>query len=147
MYLLIPESYQVVTIYIKQHASFETFGVDFLKIAIGSVITLCKTIFTIKNLTNPLFLMFLVIVICVSSHTALSKEDIKGSVRGLINIFFLLFMINIISGIFGFNSHQFIVKLAEINTYVLAFSSIAVFFSLLTLLISFILYMITEGST
>jgi hypothetical protein len=54
-------------------------------------------------------------------------------------IFFVLFVINLVSGFFDIETFKFIMKLTEYNAYVLAFSSIAILFSFITLLISYIL--------
>ncbi|WP_078546700.1 hypothetical protein [Litchfieldia alkalitelluris] len=142
MYLLIPETHELFTSYIQQHASFENLGIEALKTAGGAFITLCTSLFSFNNLINPLFWIFLIIAICISSHTALSKEDIRGSAKGLLTIFFLLVFINIIAGLFGLNTYEIIIKMTAYNTYLLSFSSIAVLFSIITLGISFLLYYI-----
>jgi hypothetical protein len=51
-----------------------------------------------------------------------------------------LFIINLIAGFLDIDTYRLIVKLTEYNTYVLAFSSIALLFSFITLVISLILY-------
>jgi tryptophan-rich sensory protein len=139
MYLLIPESYESFIAYTHQHVTFEKLGIGVLKTTGRAVLELSKSLFTLHNLINPLFWIFLLIAICISSHTSLSKKDIQGSAKGLLTLFGLLVFINIAGGILGFNSYQIIVRMAEYNAYVLAFSAIAVLFSLITLVLSYIL--------
>ena len=144
LYLLLPESYESISIYIHQHVTVKELKIEVLNIIGETILALCKSIFTLHNLLNPFFWIFLVIAICISSHTALSKEDIHGSANGLLTIFILLFLINIATGVFGFDSYPFIQALAGYNAYILAFSSIAVLFSVITLVLSFILYRVTK---
>ena len=144
MYILLPESYDSFTLYIHQHITVEKFGIEVLKMTGGTILALSKSLFTFKNLIHPLFWIFLVISICISSHTALSKADIQGSAKGLLTIFLLLFFINIVAGLLGIDSYYFIAKMAEYNAYILAFSSIAVLFSFITLVLSYILYRIAK---
>jgi hypothetical protein len=145
MYLLVPESYQTFREYIDLHVTSAVQNRNYLMVLGNAVLVITKSFFTFKNLLNPLFWIFLLLAICISSHIALSKADIKGSTKGLFMIFFALFVINIVSGFFGIDTYKFITKLTEYNAYVLAFSSIAVLFSFITLLISYILYRLKSG--
>ncbi|MDP4087339.1 MAG: hypothetical protein Q8934_22505, partial [Bacillota bacterium] len=52
----------------------------------------------------------------------------------------LVFLLNVGAGFLNINAYSLIEKIAEYNAYVLAFSSIAILFSLITLGISFFLY-------
>ncbi len=144
MYLLVPKSYIVFNAYIHQHVSLEILDVNVVKMAGGAVFALTKGLFTVENLINPLFWLFLVLAISISSHIALSKADIQGSARGLLMIFFVLVLFNIVSGVLQLDSYRMIVKLAEYNAYILAFSSIALFFSLINLALSFLFYLMKK---
>jgi hypothetical protein len=145
MYLLVPQSYSTFKIQIHQHVSLETLDVNVLKTIGGAVLAISKSLFTFQNLISPAFWIFLVFAISISSHIALSKADIQGSAKGLAMIFFLLVVFNVVAGFLNMDSYQMIIRLAEYNAYVLAFSSIAVLFSLVTLGISFLLYKIRKG--
>jgi hypothetical protein len=138
MYLLIPQSYATFKAEIHQNISLERLDVNVIKTIGGAVITIVKSIFTLHNLINPSFWIFLLIAISISSHIGLSKVDIENSVNGLVMIFFLLFMVNMGAGFLHVNAYRLVIKFAEYNAYVLAFSSIAVLFSLVTLGFSFI---------
>ncbi|WCN37444.1 hypothetical protein [Aneurinibacillus uraniidurans] len=140
MYLLVPQSYATFKAQIHQHISIEKVDINVLKTIGEAVIVISKSLFTLHNLTTPSFWLFIVLAISISSHIALSKADIQNSANGLVMIFALLVVFNIIAGFLHVNSYKMIVQLAEYNAYVLAFSSIAVLFSLITLGFSYLLY-------
>ncbi|MED4224656.1 hypothetical protein [Neobacillus cucumis] len=142
MYFLVPQSFLAFKTEVEQHIQFQQLDITLLKTFWESISIICKSLFTIENLINPLFWLFLIIAFSISSHIALSKADIKGSARGLSTIFIVLVLLNIISRLLNWNTYDLIVKLAGYNTYVLAFSSIAVLFSFITLLISILLLII-----
>ncbi|MFS0777444.1 hypothetical protein ABC255_15765 [Neobacillus sp. 3P2-tot-E-2] len=145
MYVLVPESYQTFSEYIQTRVSPDLHNSDYLIVIGDAILVITKSLFTFENLLNPLFWIFLLFTISISSHIALSKADINGSARGLLMIFFGLVITNLVTGFFDINTYRFIVKVTQYNTYVLAFSSIALLFSFITLLISYVLYKIKSG--
>lgn len=144
MYLLVPESYQTFSEYIDHHVPSDNQNNNDLIVMGNSVLEITKSLFTFENMLNPLFWIFLVVAVSISSHIALSKADIKGSAKGLLMIFFVLFIMNLAASFFGIDTYKFIKRLTEYNAYVLAFSSIALLFSFITLLMSYILYRIMK---
>lgn len=144
MYLFVPQSYETFMNEIQHHISFEKLDATVLQSIGGAVLAITKSLFTFHNLINPLFWIFLVFAISISSHIALSKADIENSARGLIMIYFLLVLFNITAGFFGIDSYKMIVKIGEYNAYVLAFSSIALLFSSVTFLVSFLLFKLKQ---
>ncbi|MDQ1145990.1 hypothetical protein QE429_002817 [Bacillus sp. SORGH_AS 510] len=144
MYFLMPETYHAFVTEIHRHVTIGNLEFTFVKIITGAVLIIYKTLFTVDNLFNRLFWIFLIIAICISSHIALSRADIEGAAKGLITIYFLLLLFNLIAAVFQMNSYGLIVKISQMNAFVLAFSSVALFFSLLTLLISILVYSIIK---
>jgi hypothetical protein len=140
MYLLVPQSYATFQAQIPHHLTLQKIDVNLLGSVGETVITLSKSLFTMHNLSTPSFWIFIVLAICISSHIALSKADIQNSIHGLIVIFSLLVLFNLIAGMLQVDSSQMINDLMKYNAYILAFSSIAVLFSFVTLGISFLLY-------
>jgi hypothetical protein len=145
MYLLVPESYHAFSMYIDNHLSPDIHTSNNLMVIGGATLAITKSLFTFDNLFNPLFWFFLLFAVSISSHIALSKADINGSAKGLLMIFFVLFITNLVAGFFDINTNRFIDRLTEFNVYVLAFSTIALLFSFITLLISYILYKLKSG--
>ncbi|MFB3165454.1 hypothetical protein ABLO26_29300 [Neobacillus sp. 179-J 1A1 HS] len=139
MYVLVPESFYSFNTYIGNHVS--PGSID-LTVIVNATLAITESLFTLENFLNPLFWLFLVFAVSISSHISLSKADINGASRGLQMIFLVLFIINLIAGFLDIDTYRLIVKLTEYNTYVLAFSSIALLFSFITLVISLILYKI-----
>ncbi|WP_223590169.1 hypothetical protein [Neobacillus bataviensis] len=145
MYLFVPQSFKTFQQQLREHISLEKLDINVIKSIVGAILAISKSLFTIENFINPLFWIFLVIAISISSHIALSKSDIQGSAKGLLTIFFLLVLFNLAAGLLHLDSYRLILKLAEFNAYVLALSGIAFLFSLLTLVVSYILYQIKKG--
>jgi tryptophan-rich sensory protein len=137
MYLFVPDSFRVFTAYIQQNVTSENLDIHIL---VGTVLALVKSLLTVENFMNPLFWMYLWIAISISSHIALSKADIKGATKGLLTIFFILVLINLVAEVFQFDSFRIIGKITKYNAYVLAFFSISLLFSFLTLVVSYSLY-------
>ena len=144
MYFLVPETYKAFVKEIQLHVTLEKIDFTFIRIITGAILAISKNLFTLENLINPLFWLFLIIGISISSHIALSKADIEGAAKGLITIYFILLMVNVIAAVFNLNSYGMIVKIAELNAYVLAFSSIALFFSVVGLVVSIVLFYIKK---
>lgn len=93
-----------------------------------------KNIFSLSNFKRPEFYLFLYLVFSICSHISLSKADIKGAFIGVIFIFLILLIFNIIN--LNLFSYLNMVKYNLLLTNVLI---ISVIFSSINLLISFIL--------
>ncbi|WP_404332930.1 hypothetical protein [Mesobacillus maritimus] len=138
MYFLVPGLYAALNNYIFYELNFIEATVVEVVVEIFSI--MAKSFFTVENFINPLFWLYIVLAICISSHIALSKADVEGASRGLIALFIALIIFNLVASFLGVDSQQLIAKIAQYNIYVLAFSSIALLFSLLTLLFSYLVY-------
>lgn len=140
MYCLIPHSYSVFMTGVKTNIQPGDAMSDMIQHTVVSSVLLLKSIFTLGNLLNPYFWLFLILAICISTHIALSKPDIQGALDGLITICLFLFLFNVIGDMLHFDSHAMIANIAKYNAYLLAFSSIAILFSCITVMISYTLY-------
>ncbi|PEB41381.1 hypothetical protein [Bacillus pseudomycoides] len=147
MYYFVPQSYSVFIHALKTNAQATSINIDTLQNIFLSSMLLLKSLFTVSNLFNPLFWLFLFIAICISTHIALSKPDIEGSLDGIITMFILLFLFNSIARLFHYDSNQLIGNVVKYNTYLLAFSSIAILFSCIAVFISFICHKIKTASS
>lgn len=142
MYLLVPESYQQFTDYLDNQIQPMQLNKELItSIALPSWI-LVNSLFSLDHFIHPYFWIFIFLSMCISTHIALSKPDIKGAASGLITIFILLFIVNVIGKILNFESDILISSLAYYHAYILAFSVLAIFFSLMTLVICFIIFQI-----
>jgi hypothetical protein len=145
MYWFVPNTFLNLTLQIHQHIGMEKINYSVLKTLGKAVISIIESLFAIQNLFSPTFWIFIIAAFSISSHIALSKADIEGSAKGLVMIFSLLVLFNIIAEILNIDSYKLIVRIAEYNTYVLVFSSIAIIFSIVTLMISFLIYKIKRS--
>lgn len=140
MYYFVPQSYSVFIRTLETNTQVTSINIDMLQNIFVSSFLLLKSLFTISNLSTPSFWLFLFIAICISAHIALSKPDIEGSLDGVITIFIVLFLFNTIAELLHYDSNQLIGNVVKYNMYVLAFSSIAILFSCIATLISYIFY-------
>jgi hypothetical protein len=101
---------------------------------------LFKSIFSPENLTSASFWIYFALAISISSHIALSKEDLKGARRGLVTIFTFILLVNIVALILNADISGFFTSILALNVYLLAFSMVSVIFSLIRLALSAFAY-------
>jgi len=140
LYFLLPNSFKVFAGYLQAGVMTKSFDLTFFKGLATASLVLIQSIFTLSNLFNPYFWIFLLIAICVSSHMALSSADIKGATQGLVTLYTVLFSLTLLSNFLQVNAYSVISQVALYNAYLLAFSALALIFSLFTLALSFIVY-------
>ncbi|WP_419881849.1 hypothetical protein ACN6MY_20660 [Peribacillus sp. B-H-3] len=145
MHVLLPHSYHAFISGAETGARDYSDAGDMVKHAFGSMMMLLKLIFTGNNLLRPSFWLFLYLSMCISSHIALSAEDMKGAWKGLVVLSGLLVMFNAAAAIFHYNTLPAVMSIAKYNAYLLSFSSAAILFSFLTVLISYAVYKIKTG--
>lgn len=140
MYFLVPTSYEVFHAYLEKEVNAGQINMGSIESMFYGSLALINSLFSVTNIMNPLFWVYLLFAISVSSHIALSPTDIKGATVGVLTLFILLIGINIIGSVTGLETDAIVQILSKYNAYILAFSSIAFIFSLLTFIISWILY-------
>lgn len=140
LYLLLPKSFNIYKTYLVQGINSDKIDKELLNSILSAGVTLTKSIFTVQNISNIYFWIFLLIAICVASHIALSKADMIGAKDGLIVLFVLIFVVNIIMRYFSINTANYIVKLSRYNAHLIGFLMIAFIFSAFTLVISLVCY-------
>ncbi|MGY3414359.1 tryptophan-rich sensory protein [Bacillus mycoides] len=145
MRYFVPESYSLFNTTLETTIASTSINLDMIQNMFLSTFFLLKSLFTMSNLLTPSFWLFLFIAICISAHIALSKPDIKGSIDGVIVMFIILFLFNIIAGLFQYDSNQLIGKVMKYNMYLIAFSSVALLFSSISTLVSFGFYKMRGG--
>jgi hypothetical protein len=138
MYIFLPNSF----------AAFENYSIlssgmqeqDILSKIIALTAGLFKSIFSAENLTSASFWIYFALAIGISSHIALSKEDLKGAGRGLITIFTFILLINATALILNADISDLFTGFLVLNVYLLALSMISIVFSLIRLVLSFFAY-------
>ncbi|MGH4117745.1 hypothetical protein [Clostridium sp.] len=105
---------------------------------LNSYIKLITSIFTIRNFANPYFIVFLLLAIFISSHISLSSADIKGASKGLIIIFLVIGVINVL----GFTRFGMEKNILKYNIVLIGFLIVSLIFSSITYIVSLLLVLI-----
>lgn len=145
LYYLLPKSFKVFEVYLQEIVLTKPFDLTFVKGLLSASLVLIQSIFSLSNLLSPHFWIFLLIAIGVSSHMALSGADIKGAAQGLLSLYIVLFSLTLLGNFLQLNAYSYILQVARYNAYLLAFSTLALIFSLFTLVLSFIAYQIKSS--
>ena len=144
--LLLPNTYQSVVDYInlneyiKAMNSFNVIGV--FKIFINDMGFVVRGLFFNKDIFSIRYLIFIFSMYSISTHMSLSSADLKGSLSGLSVIFVIVLVFTFITSLLGANMSFLSTILIKYNVFVVLFMLIGLFFSLLTLTISYIFSMI-----
>jgi hypothetical protein len=138
MHLLLPDSFARVANYL----SLEPAQPDQYTLTKIFALTtgLFESIFSVQNLLSLNFWIYFTLAIAISSHIALSKEDLKGAGRGLITIFTFILLVNLVALVFNADFSGLFADILTLNIYILAFSMISIIFSLIRLILSVFAY-------
>ena len=142
MYIFLPDSSSTFANYLTLNPGTSE-PYLFTKI-LTLTVELFKSIFSVKNLTSARFWIYFALAIAISSHIALSWEDLKGAGRGLITIFILILLVNVAALILNIDISGFFGGFLVLNVYLLAFSMISIVFSLIRLVLSFFAYFLIK---
>lgn len=135
MFFLIPDAFTAYANILAGSLNTQTIG-DINLWEIGNTYwRLIITIFSWENFQSLNFYIFLFLTICISSHMALSPADIKGSLGGLIFIFMILLILNVLNiqqfAVMPFNMVQYNITVTGILMISVIFSAVTFFISLL----------------
>ncbi|PRR83632.1 hypothetical protein [Clostridium vincentii] len=140
MHFIIPGTYdEFITISMNNLSITDISGIN-LNGIFTSYLDLIKIIFSINNLSNPYFILFLFLAICISAHISLSSADIKGASSG----FFIIVLIILGLNILGFSKFNIAESILKYNLILIGFLIVALIFSSITYLISLILSLIKK---
>lgn len=147
MYFLIPKSFQAFNVYLKFGINNQVMNANYIKKLMDTSFVLTKNIFSSENLISYKFWIFILITICISSHIALSKADMKGATSGLVTLLVTLFIVNLVAPSLHINTYRVISWLTKYNAYVITLSITAIIFSLITLGISYLSFLLKVNKT
>jgi hypothetical protein len=138
MYLLLPGSFATFGNYLTLGSSQPE---PYMLMKIFSLtVQLFESIFSAENLASSNLWIYFFLAIGISSHIALSREDLKGAGRGLVTIFTFILLVNVIALILNVDFSGFFTGILALNVYLLAFSMVSVVFSLIRLVLSSFVY-------
>lgn len=127
------------------HVSVKSFNfLNFLQLLLQDVFFLFKTIFSFDYIFDINHLIMIFLIYSISTHMTLSISDLKGSLKGLLVCFSLIFILTLLSNIFDISNVFLTDYMFTINLYIFLFLMIGLIFSLLTLFLSFIINIIKK---
>ena len=142
MYIFLPDSSATFANYLTFNPGTSE-PYLFTKILILTV-ELFKSIFSVENLNSARFWIYFALAIGISSHIALSREDLKGAGRGLVTIFTLILLVNAAALILNIDISGFFRGILILNIYLLAFPIVSIVFSLIRLILSASAYFLVK---
>lgn len=138
MYLFLPDSFSTFSNYLSSEPGQP--GPNTPMEIFAFTAQLFESIFSVENLVSLNFWIYFSLAIGISSHIALSKEDLKGAGRGLVTIFAFILLVNVFALLFNADTSGFFTSVLVLNVYLLAFSMVSVVFSLIRLVLSGFVY-------
>lgn len=140
--LLLPDLYSQINLTDYIH-NFDGIKLDNI---LPSLYNLTKSIllllFNTNNLSNINFYIFIYLMFCISTHMSLSKKDFQNSILGIFSIFLIYLIICLVFIILNYNLDNLLLNFINTIIYLFLFLGIGLIFSLISLVISFILYTI-----
>ena len=102
---------------------------------------LMTSLFSLENLSNPWFYLFMVLSVSIASHMSLSKSDIVGAGSGLISMYVIAVIFNLVflsarGGDMGITE----LFMNEYNVFMLSISLIAILLAGFASMIAFLLF-------
>jgi len=142
MYIFLPDSSATLANYLSLNPG--TADPDQFTKILTLTLELFKSIFSAGNLTSARFWIYFALAIGISSHIALSWEDLKGAGRGMLTIFGFILIVNADALILNLDISGFFRDILVLNVYLLAFSMISIVFSLIRLVLSVFAYFLIK---
>ncbi|GIM29725.1 hypothetical protein CPJCM30710_23910 [Clostridium polyendosporum] len=127
---------------LEQHKSITGFNTSFFIILKNIFIQLLHGIFNYGNLLSLNFWIFILIIISISSHMALSAADIKESARGIVFIYIVSLFLSLIFKITNVDINYIYSKILFFNVFLSIFLFTALSFSIIVLVINMIIYFV-----
>jgi hypothetical protein len=135
MYMLEPNTFKALQKYIVS-APLDSKNIpDFIKWSGHSMMIVYTGILNSESISSLSFWIFLLLTICTSSHIALSKEDIKNAISGLVVTFLVVVLFNMGASLYGIETLKYVLTVAKYNIYLVSVLSVSIAFSLATALI------------
>jgi hypothetical protein len=108
---------------------------------LGTAGVLMTSLFSLENLSNPWFYLFMVLSVSIASHMSLSKSDIVGAGSGLISMYVIAVIFNLVflsarGGDMGITE----LFMNEYNVFMLSISLIAILLAGFASVIAFLLF-------
>ena len=144
-----PESFSAIInilsleTYIANIESFNFIG--FINSLLKDIYISFTFVFQGNNLISIKFIIFIFLMYSISSHMSLSYSDFKNSLSGLGVLIAIVFIGSIVSYLLGAGESSIVDMIIEYNIIVILLMMLGLFFSFVTLIISYVLSTIIKG--
>lgn len=145
--ILLPESYMKVTqnidlkLYVSMINSLNING--FIHIIIDDIFNFIKVMLLTPSIYSFKYFIFMFLMYSISTHMSLSSADLKNSLNGLSFIIIVIFAISLITYLLGPGNLNISSLIVQYNIFVSFFMAIGLIFSVVTLIISYILSLVS----
>lgn len=140
MSVLLPDKYDNILKVFNQNMEYMSYinrlG-DTVNIYISIVLSILVNLNPFSQNNYVLYTMYIYIMYSITTHMDLSKEDLINSKAGLLSFFILIYIVNFIFLILGI---KYQVILFRVLISLIAFLTVGLLFSIITLLISRVAY-------
>jgi hypothetical protein len=146
MFFLLPKTFNIILKNITKTKYIDFSIKEFMGYVLNSFQNVLKSIFTSANIESIGFWIFILIAICIASHIALSTQDMKGMLDGLVIFYIAIFIINLLAYVGGYGGlFGTIFSIKFINFYILYIISVSLIFSVITWIISIVLSLLIRS--
>ncbi len=142
MMIFLPHVFYNLSSQLNNILSYNIFSFNFFQNQLFLSLSLFNGLFTLGNFKSIQFWIFLFLAISISSHMALSMEDLKGAYKGIKAILLILFIFNFLLYIFNINIYNYIFYIYKFDALFITFMNISICFSILHLLLTYIIKLI-----
>ncbi|HIE5806956.1 TPA: hypothetical protein ACXN3O_001357 [Clostridioides difficile] len=145
--ILLPESYMKVTqnidlkLYVSMINNFNISG--FIHIILDDIFNFIKVMLLTPSIYSLKYFIFMFLMYSISTHMSLSSADLKNSLNGLSFIIIVIFVISLITYLLGPDNLNISSLIVQYNIFVSFFMAIGLIFSIITLIISYILSLVS----
>lgn len=137
---LVPKAYKALKDEKEMILSGDNLNINVVFRIIRDVIkSIVKIPFEEGKATLVKYIIFMVLMFSISSHMVLSSADLRGAIMGMIVVFIIFLILSLILELAHFDYSKILIKTIIV---ICALFSMAVIFSLISLAISYIIYMV-----
>ncbi|MGE5497605.1 MAG: hypothetical protein ACM3Q2_06035 [Syntrophothermus sp.] len=141
MFLFLPNYHSVISaVSDSRLAAVNLFNIkDHMPFMISSGFNMIAAVFNRGNFSAWEFYLFIYLSACISSHMALSPQDLKGMWKGMLIIIIILFLINLTAVLLRYDLSPVFAQAAGYSGYMTGIFIFAAVISMLNFLLSLLL--------
>ncbi|WP_406657786.1 hypothetical protein V7O62_04275 [Methanolobus sp. ZRKC2] len=137
MYILLPEVFSSFSGQLSTFTGNSLLEPSIITFIAGFMGEMAASLLNPANLANINFWIYIFLALGISAHIALSREDLKGTLKGLPIMFMILLTANFLTFIIYSDTPNAVGEIFRYNIYLLGFSILSILFSGINLLLSY----------